>query len=101
MAVNERVVKYWNKLPRELVESPSLEVLRIRVDVAHEIWFSGGLGIGGLMVGPNNLTDLFQTKKFYQSILSGGKGSHLSAFLHLYIVLTASHNTVSHQGLPC
>lgn len=84
MAINERVVKYWNKLPRELVESPSLEVLRIRVDVAHEIWFSGGLGIGGLMVGPNNLTDLFQTKKFYQSILSGGKG----LIFHLFFTFT-------------
>jgi len=30
----ERVVLYWNMLPRDMLESPSLEVFERRVDVA-------------------------------------------------------------------
>jgi len=33
----ERVIKYWSRLPGEVVESPSLEVFKKRVDMALQV----------------------------------------------------------------
>ena len=49
----------WHRLPREVVESLSLEVLRRRVDVALRDVVSGHGG-AGLMVARDDLSNLFQ-----------------------------------------
>ena len=51
---SEKAVLQWHRLHREVVESPSLEVLKNRVDVALRDVVSGHGG-GGLVVGLDDL----------------------------------------------
>ena len=43
---SEGVVRYWNRLPKEVGGSPSLEVFKSRVDVALRDVVSGHGGVG-------------------------------------------------------
>ena len=54
-----RVVRHWHRLPREVVGSLFLEVLREHVDVALRDVVSGHGG-DGLMTGLGDLSGLFQ-----------------------------------------
>jgi len=52
---SERAMLQWHRLPREVVESPSLVVFQSRVDVAQRDVVSGHGG-GGLVVELDDLS---------------------------------------------
>ena len=63
--------KHWNRLPKEVVDAPSLEAFKARLDVAlgSLVWWLATLHMaGGLKLdvhcGP------FQPRPFYDSVIS-------------------------------
>ena len=55
----ENMVRYWSRLPREVVESPSLEVVKDCGEVTLRDEVSGHGG-DGLTIGLNDLESVFQ-----------------------------------------
>jgi len=64
-----RVVKQWNRLPREAVAAPSLELFRARLDGALSslVWWKMSLLMAGGLE-PDDLRGPFQPKPFCDSI---------------------------------
>ena len=59
---------HWNRLPKEVVDAPSLEALKARLDVAQGslVWWLATLHIaGGLKLSDH--CGPFQTRTFYDS----------------------------------
>ena len=67
----QRVVTHWNRLPKEVVDAPSLEALKARLDVALGSlgWWLATLHIAeGLKL--NDHCGPFQLRPFYDSMIS-------------------------------
>ena len=66
----QRMVTHWNRLPKEVVDAPSLEAFKARLDVAlgSLVWWMATLHIaGGLEL--NDHCGPFQPRPFYDSMI--------------------------------
>jgi len=76
----QRVVTHWNRLPKEVVDAPSLEAFKARLDVAlgSPVWWLATLHTaGGLKL--NYHCGPFQLRPFHDSI---------TCSLHLQVPIT-------------
>lgn len=69
-SVTGRVVRYWNRLLKKVVKSPSLEVFKRYVDVALRDMVDQWICSVRRIVGLDDLRGLFKPKQFYGSIIS-------------------------------
>jgi len=64
-----RVATHWNRLPKEVVDAPSLEAFKARLDLSSLIWWLETLHIaGGLKL--NDHYGPFQPRPFYDPVIS-------------------------------
>ena len=63
------MVTHWNRLPRDVVDAPSLEAFKARLDVAlgSLVWWLATLHIAGRLK-PDDHCGPFQPRPFYDSV---------------------------------
>ena len=61
---------HWNRLPKEVVDAPSLEAFKPRLDVAlgSLVWCLATLHVGGVLK-PDDHCGPFQARPFYDSMI--------------------------------
>ena len=67
----QRVVMHWNRLSKEVVDAPSLEAFKARLDVAlgSLVWWLATLHVGRVLK-PDDHCGPFQARPFYDSMNS-------------------------------
>ena len=65
----QRVVTHWNRLPKEVVDAPSLEAFKARLDVAlgSLLWWLATLHVAGGLK-PDDDCGPFQPRPFYDFV---------------------------------
>ena len=64
-----RLVRHWNRLPNEVVDVPSLEAFKARLDGTEQPGLEGGVPACSTGLEPGELKGPFQPKQFYDSMV--------------------------------